>query len=69
MVRAPFAGKLGIRAVNLGQYVNPGTPITVLESLESVFVDFTMPQQDAGARAGRGAGAHRAARRPARRGP
>ena len=65
MVRAPFAGKLGIREVNLGQFVNPGTPITVLESLESVFVDFTIPQQDAGARAGRGAGAHRAARCPA----
>jgi membrane fusion protein (multidrug efflux system) len=46
MVRAPFAGKLGIRAVNLGQYVNPGTPVTVLESAESVFVDFTIPQQD-----------------------
>jgi membrane fusion protein, multidrug efflux system len=46
MVRAPFAGKLGIREVNLGQYVNPGTPVTALESLESVFVDFTVPQQD-----------------------
>jgi membrane fusion protein, multidrug efflux system len=46
MVRAPFAGKLGIRAVNLGQYVNPGTEVTVLESAESVFVDFTIPQQD-----------------------
>ena len=46
VVRAPFAGKLGIRAVNLGQYVNPGTPITVLESTESVFVDFTIPQQE-----------------------
>jgi membrane fusion protein (multidrug efflux system) len=46
IVRAPFAGKLGIRSVNLGQYLNPGTPITVLESLESVFVDFTVPQQE-----------------------
>ena len=46
IVRAPFAGKLGIREVNLGQYVNPGTAITVLESQESVFVDFTIPQQD-----------------------
>jgi membrane fusion protein (multidrug efflux system) len=46
IVRAPFAGKLGIRSINLGQYLNPGTPITVLESLEAVFVDFTVPQQD-----------------------
>lgn len=45
VVRAPFAGKLGIRSINLGQYLNPGTPITMLESLESVFVDFTIPQQ------------------------
>jgi membrane fusion protein (multidrug efflux system) len=44
-VRAPFAGRLGIRAVNLGQYLAPGTPVTVLESAESLFVDFTLPQQ------------------------
>ncbi|HEX8952615.1 MAG TPA: efflux RND transporter periplasmic adaptor subunit [Polyangia bacterium] len=44
-VRAPFAGRLGIRAVNLGQYLQPGTPVTVLESLGSVYVDFTVPQQ------------------------
>jgi membrane fusion protein (multidrug efflux system) len=46
IVRAPFAGKLGIRSINLGQYLNPGTPITVLESTEAVFVDFTIPQQE-----------------------
>jgi membrane fusion protein, multidrug efflux system len=46
IIRAPFAGKLGIRSINLGQYLNPGTPITMLESLESVFVDFTIPQQE-----------------------
>jgi membrane fusion protein (multidrug efflux system) len=44
-VRAPFAGRLGIRAVNLGQYLQPGTAVTVLESLGSVYVDFTVPQQ------------------------
>jgi membrane fusion protein (multidrug efflux system) len=44
-VRAPFAGKLGIRAINLGQYLSPGTKVTTLESLDSVFVDFTLPQQ------------------------
>jgi membrane fusion protein (multidrug efflux system) len=44
-IRAPFGGKLGIRSVNLGQYLNPGTPITVLESLDAVYIDFTIPQQ------------------------
>jgi membrane fusion protein (multidrug efflux system) len=44
-IRAPFAGKLGIRSVNLGQYLNPGTPITVLESQDAVYIDFTVPQQ------------------------
>jgi membrane fusion protein (multidrug efflux system) len=46
VVRAPFAGKLGIRMVNLGQYLAPGTALTVLESPDSVFVDFTLPQRD-----------------------
>jgi membrane fusion protein, multidrug efflux system len=45
-VRAPFAGKLGIRAVNLGQYLAPGTMLTVLESTDAVFVEFTLPQQN-----------------------
>ncbi|HET6280427.1 MAG TPA: efflux RND transporter periplasmic adaptor subunit [Polyangia bacterium] len=44
-IRAPFAGKLGIRSVNLGQYLNPGTAITVLESTDAVYVDFSIPQQ------------------------
>jgi membrane fusion protein (multidrug efflux system) len=45
IIRAPFAGKLGIRQVNLGQYLAPGTTVTVLESAESTFIDFTLPQQ------------------------
>jgi membrane fusion protein (multidrug efflux system) len=45
VVRAPFAGRLGIRAVNLGQYLNAGTTITVLEAIDSVYVDFVLPQQ------------------------
>lgn len=45
VVRAAFAGRLGIRNVNLGQYLAPGTPITTLEALDAVFVDFTLPQQ------------------------
>ncbi|HEX6240859.1 MAG TPA: efflux RND transporter periplasmic adaptor subunit [Polyangiales bacterium] len=45
VVRAPFTGRLGIRAINLGQYLSPGTPLTTLEALDSVYVDFTLPQQ------------------------
>jgi membrane fusion protein (multidrug efflux system) len=45
IVRAPFTGRLGIRAVNVGQYLNPGTPLTVLQAVGSVFVDFSLPQQ------------------------
>lgn len=45
IVRAPFAGRLGIRAVNLGQYLNAGTAITDLESTDAQYVDFTVPQQ------------------------
>jgi membrane fusion protein (multidrug efflux system) len=46
IVRAPFSGKLGIRAINIGQYLAPGTSITSLEAMDSVFVDFTLPQQN-----------------------
>lgn len=45
VLRAAFAGRLGIRAVNLGQYLSPGTPVTTLEALDTVYVDFTLPQQ------------------------
>ena len=48
MIRAPFSGRLGIREVNLGQYLAPGTRITVLESTKIVFVDFTLPQEQLG---------------------
>ncbi|MBX3200578.1 MAG: efflux RND transporter periplasmic adaptor subunit [Labilithrix sp.] len=44
-IRAPFAGKLGIRSVNLGQYLQPGTAVTVLETAEAVKIDFSLPQQ------------------------
>lgn len=47
-IRAPFAGKLGIRSVNLGQYLQPGTPVTVLETIDAVHVDFSLPQQRLG---------------------
>jgi membrane fusion protein, multidrug efflux system len=45
IVRAPFAGKLGIRSVNIGQYLSPGTPITTLQSNTATYVDFSLPQQ------------------------
>lgn len=45
VVRAPFSGRLGIREVNLGQYLSPGTPIATLESVDESFVDFSVPQQ------------------------
>ncbi|NWK97576.1 efflux transporter periplasmic adaptor subunit [Sphingobium lactosutens] len=45
-VRAPFAGVLGIRQVNLGQYLNPGDVIATLTALDTLFVDFALPQQE-----------------------
>jgi len=48
IVRAPFAGRLGIRAVNVGQYLNPGTTLTVLQAIGAVYVDFSLPQQQLG---------------------
>lgn len=44
-VRAPFAGLLGLRQVNLGQYLEAGSPIVSLQSLDLVHVDFSVPQQ------------------------
>jgi membrane fusion protein, multidrug efflux system len=46
VIRAPFSGKLGIRQVNLGQYLGPGTTVTTLEAEKSIFVDFSLPQQE-----------------------
>lgn len=48
IIRAPFSGVLGIRQVNLGQFVAPGAPIVSLQSLQPVYVEFTMPQQEIG---------------------
>ena len=44
-IRAPFDGVLGIRQVNLGQYINPGDPIVGLQALDPIHVDFTLPEQ------------------------
>jgi membrane fusion protein (multidrug efflux system) len=45
-INAPFAGRLGIRQVNLGQYLNPGTAIVSLQDLKTLYVDFYVPQQE-----------------------
>jgi membrane fusion protein, multidrug efflux system len=44
-LRAPFAGHLGIRAVDLGQYLSAGTAIVTLQALDPIFLDFFVPQQ------------------------
>lgn len=45
LVRAPFNGELGIRQVELGQYVGPGTTLVTLTDLDTLYVNFTLPEQ------------------------
>ena len=47
-VRSPFAGQLGICLINPGQFLNPGDTIASLTALDSLYIDFTVPQQDLG---------------------
>ena len=47
-IRAPFSGRLGIRQVNLGQVLREGDPIVTLQSLDPVYVNFALPQQQLG---------------------
>jgi membrane fusion protein, multidrug efflux system len=44
-LKAPFDGHLGIRQVDLGQYLSAGTPIVTLQSLDPIYLDFFLPQQ------------------------
>jgi len=44
-IRAPFGGRLGIRQVNLGQMLREGDPIVTLQTLDPIYADFTLPQQ------------------------
>lgn len=44
-IRAPFAGLLGIRQVDLGQYLAPGTQIVSLQSLTPIYVDYALPER------------------------
>ena len=46
-IRAPFSGILGIRLVNLGQYLREGDPVVELQSLSPIYVNFDVPQQSA----------------------
>lgn len=45
IIRAPFAGRLGIRQVDVGEYLNPGAVVVSLQSINPVYVDFSLPQQ------------------------
>jgi membrane fusion protein (multidrug efflux system) len=44
-IRAPFAGRIAIRQVEVGQVVTPGTPVASLQSVDPTYVDFWLPQQ------------------------
>lgn len=46
VIRAPFAGKLGIRQINVGEYLEAGKFIVSLQSLAPVYADFSLPQQE-----------------------
>ncbi|MBN8548447.1 MAG: efflux RND transporter periplasmic adaptor subunit [Deltaproteobacteria bacterium] len=45
-ITAPFSGRTGIRQVNVGQYISAGTPVVPLHSLDPMYADFTLPQQE-----------------------
>jgi membrane fusion protein, multidrug efflux system len=44
-IRAPFSGRLGITLVNPGQYLNPGDKIVTLQTIDPIFIDFNLPEQ------------------------
>ena len=44
-IRAPFDGQLGIRHVDLGQYLSPGSTIVSLQMLDPIYVNFSLPEQ------------------------
>lgn len=45
-IRAPFSGKVGIRQVNLGQYLSKGEALTTLQATDMLYLDFSLPEQD-----------------------
>jgi membrane fusion protein (multidrug efflux system) len=46
-LKAPFSGRVGIVAINPGQYINPGDKLLTLQTLDPIFVDFNLPQSNA----------------------
>jgi membrane fusion protein (multidrug efflux system) len=44
-IRAPFAGQLGLRQVNIGEVVNQGSAVVTLQTIDPIYVDFSLPQQ------------------------
>src|SRR6266849_2925855 len=46
LIRAPFAGRLGLRQIELGQFLSAGTPIVTLTDLTQLYVNFTLPSTD-----------------------
>lgn len=44
-IRAPFKGRLGIREVDVGQYLTAGAPIVSLQQLEAMYIDFNVPER------------------------
>jgi membrane fusion protein (multidrug efflux system) len=44
-IRAPFAGHIGIRSADIGQYLNPGTAVVTLQQLDPIYIDFYLPEQ------------------------
>ena len=45
-LRAPFSGKLGIRQVDLGQYLNPGNAVVTLQQLDPIYINFSLPERE-----------------------
>ncbi len=44
-IRAPFSGALGIREIDIGEYLAPGSPIVPLQALDPIYVDYALPEQ------------------------
>ncbi len=47
-VRAPFPGRLGIKQISVGQYLDPGDQVVVLQSVSPIYVEFSLPQRNLG---------------------
>ena len=45
-INAPFSGKLGIRLIDVGEYISPGAPIVTLQSVDRLLLDFTLPESN-----------------------